>query len=258
VIPWLWMALLAVPWQQRLQVDHRFSAREAKTLAQQRQWEEQKLRILLEEEPVEDAEVEHYLRLLDRQFPTPGVRDTFVQALGLDAQGLREEAILDLKVFHLLDRLWPRVLPADSEEVVKPRERFYTLVFVPAYPEASLAERMTAWAVAWAAWLQLKTGSDPQEVARRFSGLLSVRLPGRRPVVYDPHHSWTRQLFALPVGQWTLPERTRNGYRILRVEREIPAETARFGDLPYRARRKIVKDRLYKAFRRFIETGELP
>jgi len=258
VIPWVLVLWMITPWSQRLQVDHRFSAREAETLAQRRTMEEQKLRLLLADEPVDPEEVAQYLRLLDRQFPTPGVRDTFLQTLGLDPAGLREEAAFDLRVFHLLDRLYQRVMPGDSEEVVKPRERFYTQVFVPAYPEASLAERMTAWAVAWAAWAQLRLGVPPEQVARRFSGLLSVRLPGKRPVVYDPYHAWTRRLFELPLGQWTLPERTRTGYRILRVEQEIPASTAPFGTLPYRVRRKILKDRLYQALRRFVETGELP
>ncbi len=258
MIPWWWVFLAQIPWQQRLQVDHRWTAREAAVVAETRSLEEQKLRVLLEQEPVDSAEVAGYLRLLDKQFPTRGVRDTFLETLGMDAQTLQQEALFDLRVFHLLNRLWQRVLPADSEEVLKPRERFYTQVFVPAYPEASLPERMTAWAVAWAAWMQLKAGVSPEEVAQRFSGLVWVRMPGKRPVVFDPHHEWTQKLFRLPVGQWTLPERTRNGYRILRIEQEIPERRARFGELPYRVRRKIVKDRLYRAFSRYLETGELP
>jgi len=258
VILGLWLLLAQVPWQQRLQVDHRMTAREAEAVAQERNLEEQKLRVLLEDEPVDPREVDAYLRLLEKQFPTASVRDTFLEALGLTPEQLQDEARFDLKVFHLLDRLYARVVPADSEEVWKPRERYYSQVFVPAYPEASVPERLTAWAVAWAAWLQLKAGATPEEVARRFPGLVSVRRPGKRPAVYDPHHAWSRRLFDLPVGRWTLPERVRNGYRLLRVEQEVPARPARYGDLPYRVRRKIVKNRLYEAFQRFIETGEMP
>lgn len=243
-------------WEYRLLLDKKFKGPLAKKLALVRHELDKRLKniVLNFQDSVSNNEVERFLILLKKEFPSENAFKEVLKELGISEEDLKKEIKSELAVFKWIDKEIAEIMPVESTTVFVPEARVYREIYISAPPYISSLQRFIAKLKAWKIWLLLRYGGRSfQSVAKEYSYGRTSEMGGiREPIFYDPLNKISKTLFSLGLGEISKPIETSWGYYILKLEAILPEHFTKFGDLSQSQRREVLNRILRQTLERSL------
>ena len=234
----------------RFEAPIRLPAKEVESLAVQRLAQERALLQLARERgiSVPDEELDWFMYELKREFPTESDFYTLLEETGRTEEQVREQMRKDLTIFFLMDNIAKDIQISDDDTVPRPKEVTYKEIFIYSNPDESQIRRQRKILKAWRIWFRLKTGADFDRLAKKYSSRQTIE----KTSSWLPTSATVLTAFRMKPGQISKPIVSNWGITIIKVVKVTGGEPVRYGDLPYRLKRLVFREKVLEKLNSLI------
>ncbi len=220
----------------------RIPRKEAESLAVYRLQQEQALLKLAQQRgiTVPNEELEWFMYELKREFPTESDFYDLLKQTGRTEEQVREQMRRDLTIFRLMDNIAKDIKISDDDTVIRPKEVTYKEIFIYSNPDEPIERRQRKILKAWKIWLRLKFGAKFDKLARKYSSRQNIE----KTSSWLPTSGVVMTAFRMKPGEISKPIISTWGITIIQVTKVTGGEKVRYGDLPYRLKRLVFRQKV--------------
>ena len=189
---------------------------------------------------IPDEELNWFMDQLKREFPTESDFYTLLDTTGRTEEQVREQMLKDLKIFFLMDRIAQEIKISDDDSVIRPKEVTYKEIFIYSNPDEPQVRRQRKIVRAWKIWLRLKLGANFDKMAKKYSSRSTIE----KTSSWLPTSAVVVTAFRLKPGEISKPIVSNWGITIIKVTKVTGGDKVRYGDLPYRLKRLVFRQKV--------------
>ncbi len=197
------------------------------------------------------GELDWFMEQLRHEFPLESDYYRLIEETGRTPDQVRLQMRTDLLIFFLMDRIASQIRISDDDTVIRPKEVTYKQIFFYSNPDEPAERRKNKILKAWRIWFRLKLGADFDRLAKKYSSRSQIE----RTSSWMPTSAVVQTAFRMKPGQISKPIVSTWGITIIKVTRVTGGEKVRYGDLPYRLKRLVFRQKVMEELNKLI-SGE--